>query len=102
MLATVIFESLKLAVPGMETISTRAKMKEHSILDRLAISALQSSLKLADLDQSLNLCYGFILLDENNPRIQKSPPNLNIALWVHGRNSLLTEGKYSLGHSAHD
>ena len=39
----------------------------------------KSSLQLADLDQSLNL--GFILLDKNNPRIRKSPPNLNIAPW---------------------
>ena len=71
----------ELTVPGMETISTRAKMKEHSILDRLVISVLQSSLKLTDLDQSLNLCYRFILLDKNNPRKQKSPSNLNIAPW---------------------
>ena len=40
-LTGVIFESLKLTVPGMETISTRAELKEHSILDHLAISDLQ-------------------------------------------------------------
>ena len=40
-LTGVVFESLKLTVPGMETISTRAKMIEHSILDHLAISDLQ-------------------------------------------------------------
>ena len=41
MLTGVIFQSLKLTVPGMETISTRAELKEHSILDHLAISDLQ-------------------------------------------------------------
>ena len=40
-LTGVILESLKLTVPGMETISTRAELKEHSILDHLAISDLQ-------------------------------------------------------------
>ena len=46
----------------------------------------KSSLQLADLGQSLNLCYRFILLDENNSRIRKSSPNLNIALWgLRGR-----------------
>ena len=35
-----ILES-ELTVPGRETIFTRARMKEHSILDNLAISDLQ-------------------------------------------------------------
>ena len=35
-----ILES-ELTVPGKETIFTRARMKEHSILDNLAISDLQ-------------------------------------------------------------
>ena len=35
-----ILES-ELTVPGKETIFTRAEMKEHSILDNLAISDLQ-------------------------------------------------------------
>ena len=38
-------------------------------------------LQLADLDQSLNLSYGFILLKENNSSISKSPPNMKIAVW---------------------
>ena len=40
-LTGVIFQSLKLTVPGMEIISTRAELKEHSILDHLATSDLQ-------------------------------------------------------------
>ena len=31
----------ELTVPGMETVFTRAEMKEHSILDNLVISDLQ-------------------------------------------------------------
>ena len=31
----------ELTVPGMETVFTRAEMKEHSILDNLIISDLQ-------------------------------------------------------------
>ena len=41
MLTGVIYESLNLTVPGMESISTRAELKEQSILDHLAISDLQ-------------------------------------------------------------
>ena len=37
--------------------------------------------QLAVLDQSLNLCYRFILLVENNARTSKSPPSLNAAVW---------------------
>jgi len=37
-LTGVIFQSLKVTLPGMETISARAELKEHSILDYLAIS----------------------------------------------------------------
>ena len=80
-LTGVIFQMSELPDPGMETISTRAQLKEHSILDNLAISDLQIITK-SDLYQSWNLCYRFILLDENNSRIRKSPPNLNIAPWV--------------------
>ena len=40
-LTGVIFESMKVTVPGMETISTRAELKGHSILNNLAISDLQ-------------------------------------------------------------
>ena len=40
-LTGVIFQSLKLTDPGMETISTRAKLKEHLILDHLVTSDLQ-------------------------------------------------------------
>ena len=45
---------------------------------------------LSVLDQSLNLCRRFILLDENNSRIWKSLPSLNAAVWgkvriVHSR-----------------
>ena len=37
--------------------------------------------QLADLDQILNLCYGFILLEENNSTISKSLQSLNIVVW---------------------
>ena len=40
-LTGVIFQSLKLTVPGMEIISTRAELEEHLILDHLATSDLQ-------------------------------------------------------------
>ena len=35
------FEGLKLIGPGIETICIRAQLKEHSIVDRLAVSDLQ-------------------------------------------------------------
>ena len=37
--------------------------------------------QLAVLDLSLNLCYRFDLLNENNANISKSPSSLNIAVW---------------------
>ena len=35
-LTGVVFQSMRPTVPGMETISTRAELKEHSIMDHLA------------------------------------------------------------------
>jgi len=40
-----------------------------------------STSHLDDLDKSLNLCYRFTLLIENNARISKSLPSLNAAVW---------------------
>ena len=57
----------------------------------------KTSLQLADLDQSFNLCYRFFLLDENYSRIWKSPPNLNIAPWARARGKRLK----SLNKKAH-
>ena len=37
---------------------------------------------------SVNLCYRFILLDKNNPRVPKILPNLNIAPWVSPKKRL--------------
>ena len=72
----------ELTVPGLETISTRAEMKEHLILDNLAISDLQiitasgrSGPKFKPIGLS---CLMRLMLSR-----RKSLPNLKTALWAH-------------------
>ena len=78
-LTGVILKSLK-KLPGtwIGFVGTSHIIK-HTILSILAIS--DSCSQLAVLDQSLSLCYRFILLVENYARISKSPPSLNAAVW---------------------
>ena len=58
-------------------------LRERIDLSILAIS--NSCAQLADLEQCLNLCYRFTLLNENNANMSKSPPSLNIAVWDHAK-----------------
>ena len=56
-------------------------LKEHINLSILAVSDFRYLLYV--LDQSLNLCYRFTLLNENNANKSESPPSLNIAFGVY-------------------
>ena len=73
----------ELSVPGMETISTRAKMKEHSILDNLAISDLQ--IIAASCRSGPKFDIGLSCLMRLMLRRRESPPNLKTALWALGQ-----------------
>ena len=68
------------AVQDLYWIVGTSHLKGHINLLKISDSCAQ----LAALDQSLNLCYRFTLLNENNANIYKSPPSLNIAVWAEG------------------
>ena len=59
------------------------RMKEHSVLHNLLVSERHiHSLQPADLNQSSNPYFGFILLKENNPSISISLSSMKIAVWA--------------------
>ena len=50
----VIFLESEQTVPEIDKVSTGAELKEHSILNDLAISDLESLLQLADLHKEIS------------------------------------------------
>ena len=67
----------------MEPTTHPTEMKEQSTRFRTICQtqSVGNSQQLTELNQSLNLSYGFILLKETNSSIEKCQLSLKIAVW---------------------